>query len=327
MRVTPIIIMLMSAVLSEQVFVESGRFGETKDGEPLLNQPWAIDHSALDIIYVADTGNNIIRLFDRKGKYMESIGGFGFNDDQFDMPADIWARSIVNIYVSDYNNQRLQRYDRQMNFISSLVNNDALEPRFQFAELASCAVSAQNDLFVLDHQDFKVIKFNRDGSAEHSFGQTESDSGELINPQQLDIWQGDKLLVSDADLPGLFVFDFFGNFIRVISDKRFKHPHGLGVAGDMVFLADPVARSVFIVYPASGEVKRIKNGIPFSRPMDVTVFSDKQGKTLFILDDNKVITGRWKFREQKFIFQFCIVVNCAAVSCCAKHPFQSLAGG
>ena len=289
MRYLIIILILSPLILFSQTFTETGRFGLTENGNNLLNSPRAIDHSATGIIYIADTGNNLIRLFNRKGHFLKSIGGFGFSDDQFDTPTDIWARSIVNIYVSDYNNQRIQRYDRQMNFISSLVNNEALEPRFQFAEVSSCAVSAQNDLFVLDHQDYKIIKFNRDGRAEHSFGQSESDAGELINPRQLDIFQENKLLVSDADLPGIFIFDLFGNFIRTISDKRFKHPHGLAVSGNLIFLADPAAGMVFLI---DGEkVQSIKSGIPFDHPMDVTALKDKKGLTLYILDNNQIITG------------------------------------
>jgi len=296
MRLQIVILYILCGSLSAQVFVETNRFGNGIDDHELLSNPQAIDHSALGIIYVADTGNNLVRLFKSNGVFIESIGGFGFADDQFDMPTDIWARSIVNIYVADYNNQRLQRYDRQMNFISSLLDNEALDQQFQFGEVSSCAVTAQNDLFLLDHRDFKVIKFNRSGNAEHAFGQLESDHGELINPQQLDIWQGDKLIVSDADLPGIYIFDLFGNFIRTISDKRFKHPHGLAVSSEMIFLADPVAGAIFSISPESGEVNQIKSGLPFKHPMDITVISEKQKRTLYILDKNQIITGSLEFK-------------------------------
>ena len=133
-------------LLSAQTFIEKGRFGGRGSENGKFNNPQAIAISRENIVYVVDTGNHRIQLFDLSGEFIKSIGGFGFKDDQFDTPRDIWVNSIINIYVADYNNQRIQRYDRNMNFLNSFYSNEGEEIDFQFAEVPSCAVTSQNDL-------------------------------------------------------------------------------------------------------------------------------------------------------------------------------------
>lgn len=165
-----IIILISISLSSAQSFIEETRFGREGSEPGKFNQPQAISISQNQIVYVVDTGNHRIQLFDLQGNFRNSIGGFGFEVDQFDGPVDIWVQSLINIYVSDYNNQRLQRYDGNMNFLSSLVSNDGDVPEYQYREIASCAVNSQKDLFLLDHGDNKIIKINRNGQPERSFG-------------------------------------------------------------------------------------------------------------------------------------------------------------
>ena len=83
-------------------------------------------------IYVADTGNNRILKFGPNGKFIKSAGGFGWENQQFDMPIDICATSALDVFVADYNNQRIERYDKDLNYISSLYSDDSKPEYLQF---------------------------------------------------------------------------------------------------------------------------------------------------------------------------------------------------
>jgi len=285
------VIFLFSYALQAQLFKEQGRI--TGD-EKAFNQPQAVSVSVDGNIYVVDSGNNRIQLFDKRGQFLRTIGGFGFKDDQFDYPTDIWTRSLINIYVADYNNYRIQRYDRGFNFIFSLKSDEANEIEFQFEEIKSCALNSNNDLFILEHGENKIIKINRHGKTERSFGSYESGEGELREPQQLDILKNKFLLVSDAGQKAILVFDFFGNFIQRISHSDFKRPAGLCVLDDgSVILADEEAKQLFLISPNFSELKTIQltTNKPVSRIMDVAAWRTDKQTLLYIIDGDEVIIG------------------------------------
>ena len=282
-------------VLYAQTFTETGRFGGSGGENGKLNAPLAIEISADNIVYVVDTGNNRLQLFNLRGEFIRSAGGFGFNREQFDAPRDIWVNSLINIYISDYNNQRLQRYDRQLNFISSLINNEGQDVAFQFAEVASCAVNSQNDLFLVDHGDYKVIKFKRDGSAERVFGRFDSGDGELELPEQIVMWGADKVVVSDTGQSALIVYDLFGNFLMRLLNDDFKAPRGLDVSPDKnIFVADPVARKIFVVKNDLSAISEIKSLNVFHQPQDVAFVNFNGKDMLYVIDGDEVIIGKFE---------------------------------
>ena len=278
-----------------QTFVEEFRFGQAGQAEGQFSNPSALAVSQEGILFVVDSGNNRLQLFDLEGRFLRTIGGFGFEADQFDFPSDIWVKSLINIYVSDYNNQRIQRYDRQMNYIAQFSSNPNWPEEFQFGQVLSCAVNSQNDLFVLDHLENKVIKFNRNGQPERYFGQYDSGPGELYEPVQLEIISNNYLLVSDIGRKGVLMFDFFGTFLKIISDDRFVRPRGLACNDPaLIFIADEGARQIFS-YSISNDRLQTWTLIlkkPLVAPQDVISFFFKKARRCVILDGNQLIWGR-----------------------------------
>lgn len=282
------------SLVTAQNFVELGR--STGHDGPFQN-PQAVTVSVDGTIYVVDSGNNRIQLFNHRGAYLRTIGGFGFAADQFDRPLDIWAGSLINIYVADFNNRRVQRYDRDLNYISSLENNEALDRDFQFEEVKSCAVNSNNDLFVLENSENKIIKFNRHGQAERSFGSYESGPGELEDPQQIEISQNKFIIVSDARARAILIFDFFGTYIKSVQYKDFLHPSGMCVLPDQtILLADPSANSVFSITPNFQQVNTIhfQTRKPVSRLTDVAFWKKEKQILLYLLDGNELVFGIYK---------------------------------
>ncbi len=286
------LLFLYSLFGQAQVFQELGRFGEKGRLNGQFNNPQAIAVSPDNTLFIVDTGNHRVQLFDVAGNFIKSVGGFGFHDDQFDSPRDIWVNSLINIYVSDYDNRRVQRYDKNMNFINSLQNNDGEETEFQFAEIASCLVTSQNDLFLLDHDEYKVIKFKRDGSAERSFGQFGSGKGELSYPLQIELFSFDKLLISDPEEKALLIYDFFGNFIKKIQFEGFKYPSGIDVDNkNNIYIADPEARKIFFVDNKNYKLSEIKFLLKLRSPKDIVISTVKNKEYLYIIDGNEIIFG------------------------------------
>lgn len=292
-QITFIFILLSSQLFSGE-FIEHGRI---KGQDMPFRNPQAVSVSVDGTLYVVDSGNNRIQLFDKRGRFLRTIGGFGFKTDQFDQPTDIWTGSLINIYVADYNNRRVLRYDRSLNFISSLESNEAYDSDYQFEEVKSCALNSNNDLFVLDHSENKIIKFNRHGQPERSFGAYESGQGELQDPQQLHIFQNKFVLVSDAAAKAVFVFDFFGTFIRSVSTEVLHQPSGICVLpDDTILLADSGVNALFLINQNFSTLTSLTLKIrkPLSNLADVACWQDNQQIYLYLIDGNEIIFGVYK---------------------------------
>lgn len=283
-----VLLSLQSVFAAE--FIELGRLA---DPEQPFRNPQAISVGSDGTVYVVDTGNNRIVAFDRQGRFIKSIGGFGFEEDQFDQPLDIWTGSIINLYVADYNNDRVQRYDRNLNFLSSL-DGGAVEEPFAFSQVAGCAVNSNNDLFVLERGEIKIIKFNRFGKAERSFGDYESGDGELIEPHQIDILQNKYVVVSDAGLHALKLYDFFGTYLRSLQTPAMKKPLGLASLPDERLMAcDPEAKKIWLWKKDLRSVSAVKfpPNITPANPRDIAGHIHNGQLRLYLIDGNQILIG------------------------------------
>jgi len=64
------------------------------------------------LIYIADSGNNRIVVFDSQGKFTKSIGSQGQGPGEFDMPTGLFIFEDGHIAAADYNNHRIQIFDQ-----------------------------------------------------------------------------------------------------------------------------------------------------------------------------------------------------------------------
>jgi DNA-binding beta-propeller fold protein YncE len=199
---------------------------------------------------------------------------------------------MLNIYIADYYNQRVQRFDRNLNFISVLNSNPGDHERFQFREVLSVVNSSQGDLFVLDGGENKVIKFTAQNAGQTAFGDYESGTGELLKPVQLDISSSNQIIVTDSDGHGILVYDYFGNFVRKIETEEMKRPYGLAVdRKDRIYVSDIESRALFI-FNLKGRLLRNITGVGgnfFRNPRDMMpYYLDTNRYRLYIIDGDLI---------------------------------------
>lgn len=165
-------------------------------------------------IYVTDKGNDEVIQLDTLGNIIKDIGGFGWNSSQFDEPVDVFADPL-SVYVTDKNNHRIQRFDRNLNFISLLTTRERENPDEKFGYPLGCVVSNQGDLYVLDSENKRVLKFDLFGNFQMNFGGIDAGAFRLKAPTSLAINSSGNIYVADEN--SIILFDQFGNGINKIS--------------------------------------------------------------------------------------------------------------
>jgi tripartite motif-containing protein 71 len=289
---------LYFSCLAQVQVEELGRFGGTGSTPGLFKNPSAVQITQNGRIVICDRDNHRLQIFDPGGNFIKDIGGFGAAVDQFDQPRDVWAGSALSIFVADYNNRRVQRYDKDFNFINSFISNPGEDDRFQFREVSSVIYSPRGDMFILDHGEKKVVKFNPNNKPEVAFAYYESGAGELDSPVQLDLTGDYRLLISDAAQKAVFVYDYYGNFIQKIEYPRFKAPSGLAVDQEnRIYVCDPACAAIYIFTGRGIFLDQIETigGIRLRFPSDLALVGRNNRYQLAVIDQDQVIIASLQY--------------------------------
>ncbi|UCE05546.1 MAG: NHL repeat-containing protein [bacterium] len=260
-----------------------------------LNQARSLSIDLSGSIYVADTGNNRILKFSKDGKLIKTIGGFGWEKEQFYSPYDIHASSALDIFVADYNNHRIERYDKDLNYISSFYSNENWEEQFQFGYPRSIASSIHGELFLTDGEYVRILKLNSFGEPEMSFGDFAEGKGRLLQPIQAAISPDDKIYVSDSQANKIIVFDYFGNYLTEIGSNFLKQPQGIFYSPlKLLFVADQGNKRI-VAFKSNGDLVIVWSKISdeiglFQYPGDVVTFQQR----VFVLDNDRILVFELK---------------------------------
>jgi hypothetical protein len=167
-------------------------------------------------IYVLDSRQGTLSQYDRTMRRQAMTGGPGWEQGQFDQPAGIWAKNGLDVYVADYGNHRIQRFDRTLSFISALSTRDAEDASTRFGYPTDVTVSRLGALFICDSENSRIVKVDVANRVESSFGGFGGGAGRLRHPVQVEIGPHDAVYVLDP--PRVVMFDNFGNYLATIGE-------------------------------------------------------------------------------------------------------------
>ncbi len=228
-----------------------------------------------NLIFLTSTETNEIIKIDINGKVLKKIGGFGWSDGQFDSPSGI-VSTAIDIYISDYNNHRIQRFDQNLNFISTLNKSEQLN--FEFP--VSISLSTKGDLYILDARNKRILKINAFNRLERTFGNFESGQANLKNPKKL---RNDNLqrlwVLDDREIK---IFDQFGNYL---STKSF-----LDLLDSEIVDFYPDKSSLFIltknrIYELTNELKELNLKLNSNFELDLKAIEIRQGRIYLLTSE------------------------------------------
>jgi len=172
--------------------------------------------TANGLIYVCDTGKDEVIMIDTLGNLQKTFGGYGWDDNSFDDPADVYADPLT-IYIADNNNHKIKRFDKNLNYLYSLYTRESDNSSEQFSYPTSCATSNQGDLYFIDSDGKRIMKFDIYGKFIQNFGGFDAGKFQLSNPVQLAISSTTNIYVVDES--NIVVYDHFGNGISRINTE------------------------------------------------------------------------------------------------------------
>ena len=188
---------------------ESGRpvaaFGETGQKKGQLLRPRAVTSDRRGNIYVVDCWNHRIGKFSASGEFVmafgEKGGPWGYDEapGKFVYPYGVAVDSQGFIYVSDFNNNRVHKF----NAMGKFVNMWGIEGRQdgQFSNPAGLAIDSKDRLYVCDLGNDRVQRFRFDREEKAVFdgkwGESGDEPGEFDHPYSVCVDKDDNFYVAD----------------------------------------------------------------------------------------------------------------------------------
>jgi len=185
-----------------------------------------------EFLYVTDTNNKRVQVFDLSGTAVFKFGQEGKNEGEFRFPYGITGDTEENIYVADMYNGNISIFNRDGEFIryfkesgdEKLINSPG-------------GLRIFNDrLYVTDIKENKVFVFNLEGEKLLEIGSVGREVGEFLAPNAVTIDKQENIYVTDSGNNRVQVFDKDGNFLRIVNgsddgtgDSTFINPRGIGV--------------------------------------------------------------------------------------------------
>jgi len=156
-------------------------------------------------IYVADTGNKRIQVFETDGQFAFQWGGGGVLEGYLDEPVGIAVDPGGAVYVADTWNRRVQVFDKDGAFLQQwpITGWDTELPD----EKPYLAVDADGYVYVTDPGHYRVLVFDSLGNYVLSFGQYGFDQRSFALPTGIAIGQDGSIYVADAHSSRVLIFD------------------------------------------------------------------------------------------------------------------------
>ena len=204
------LILTLNTLCSSQNFNYERSFGEFKNATSFYI-------NAAGVVFVTDDITDEVYQMDTLGNIFLSIGGYGWDINAFDDPVDIFADPL-KVFVSDKNNNRIQRFDKNLNFIFQFKteDNDIKAERFRYP--LSAVTSNLGDVYILDSDNIRIVKFDLFGNYIQDIGGYDYGSFTLSNPKQLAISMDNNIYVIDGSV--IYIFDNYGTALGLIEAEE-----------------------------------------------------------------------------------------------------------
>jgi len=189
-------VLVADAGLGRVIRLNGNGDGRGSFGQGVLNRPTGLARDPeTGTIFVADTAEHNIKVFDNNGKLLRTLGGPGRGPGQFNSPTHL-AFNEGALYVSDTLNARVQIIDA-LGMPIGMIGERGLYVG-NLTRPKGIAVDSDNHIYVIESYYDHLIVFDRAGRYLLPIGGTGSEVGRFFLPSG--VWIDDRQRVFIADM-------------------------------------------------------------------------------------------------------------------------------
>jgi uncharacterized repeat protein (TIGR02543 family) len=173
-----------------------------------LYSPADIAADACGNVYLADGSNQILK-FTNSGAFLTQWGSptnaAGIPLLPFFTPTAVAPDSACNVYVADYHNSQVAKYDRNGATL-------ALWDRFGLQWPYGIALDSDGYAYVADTYNDRIVKFNASGAMVGQWGSNGTGNGQMQRPMHVAVDDSGNVYVSDLNNHRIQVFSKTGAY-------------------------------------------------------------------------------------------------------------------
>lgn len=225
-----------------------------------LALPIGLDVDRHGNIYVADGTAKQIMIYNRNGKFLHAIGGATWFHRPLGVAVDADG---LRLYVVDSGGvqseeHRVRVFDAQTGKHLFDFGKRGTKPG-EFNLPQDVAVAPDGTVYVVDGGNFRVQKFQSDGTLISVFGTIGRQGGQFSRPKEVAVDSHGNVYVVDAAFGNFQIFTSQGQLLLAVggrSDRdapaKYMLPSGIAVDDDgRIYIVDQYFRKVDIYRPAS----------------------------------------------------------------------------
>ncbi len=187
-------------------FIHTQIIGTAGSAPGQFKAPRAVIATEEGNVFVADTGNRRVQVFDHAGRFVRELTGAG---EPFDMPLDLDTTPNWEVVVLDSKQGFIHRFDRRGNPLGRFGGPDA-----QLYNPRGLAAGADGSVYVADTGSARIVRMSQRGEVLRILG-TSGDAGErLTEPVDVAADADGFLFVTDVQPPRVVWLDREGHFMR-----------------------------------------------------------------------------------------------------------------
>lgn len=244
-----IIFVLIIMLLPQEVAISQETVTLPLDSLVMLNESITKSIEEVDRVYIPDSYNSRIQIFDLQGNNITSFGSHGGGNYSFRMPSDVMEIE-GNIYVLDKGNNRIQVFDKDLKFLFSFGKPHLHWP-LGFEEY-------NGTIYVANTYKSKVTSFYINGTNKSSFGTRGMGDGQFRYISDIAV-NKDYIYVLDTDNNRIHAFNHKGNFsfgwgTYALNETGLRFPMGIELYNQTIYISDPIKGRIKM-YSTNGSEK------------------------------------------------------------------------
>jgi len=187
-------------------------------GEQKLKDPLDLDVSSDGRVYIADSGNFQVKVFDTTGRYLFSFGSKGKNPGQFLAPVGI-AVGAKSLYVADSTSMRIQEFDLNGNYLKDVLTSAVLKKTGAIRPVG-LALDLKGNLYLTDIFSQRVVELSPSGDVLLNIGRSGNQPGQFLYPNSIAVDNAGNIYVSDSNNTRIQVINPQGSVTQTYGPKQ-----------------------------------------------------------------------------------------------------------